>query len=129
MLRKLDPHNFGDLDELISHNFGDLNELIFHNFGDPDDHNFGDLNELIFHNFDNPDGTFMQLRRREKERKPMMYRLFFFYNFTFVVLMSFFVKITHVGNRSKLDNLLKTKKVTHNFCDNHKIDLLFQTKN
>ena len=34
--------------------------------------------------------------------------------------MSFFVKITHVGNRSKLDNLFKNKKITHNLGDDYK---------
>ena len=62
----------------------------------------------------------MQLRRREKERKPVMYRLFYFYDCTFVVLISFFEKLTHTGNRSKSDNLFKSEKATRKFCGDHK---------
>ena len=62
VLLKYDPHNFGVRRD--------------RSFISP---YFGDLDELIFHNFDDPDRIFMQLRRREKERKPVMYRLFYFF--------------------------------------------------
>ena len=34
--------------------------------------------------------------------------------------MSLFKKLTHIGNRSKLDSLFKSEKVTHDFCGDHK---------
>ena len=38
----------------------------------------------------------------------------------FFVFMTFFVKVTHVGDRFKLDNSFQSGKVTHNFFGDHK---------
>ena len=42
--------------------------------------------------------------------------------------MSFFVIITHVGNRSKSDSSFKSEKSTHNFGGDHKNKPLFVNK-
>ena len=69
----------------------------------------------------------MKTRKRTKTGDVLI--ILFFIICIFVVFMSVFVKLTHVGNRSKLDNLIKLKKVTHNFCDNHKNRPLVLHKN
>ena len=84
------------------------------------------IQKLDPHNFYDPDGTLMQLWRwkRGSTTGDVPITLFCVIVY-FFVFMSFHKKLTHVGNRSKFDNSFKSKKVMHNFCGDHKINLLF----